>query len=180
MSGKGAPAALYAALVSGFLRSHAAAEYCADKMLAHINASLVGRPIVGQFVSLAFVVWSDRSRKLQVASSGLPRPIFCRDGKTEIVQATGLPLGLFAEAEYEALNYQAQPDDVFVFFSDGLLDAVNQAEELFSRPRLEKVVAANCARSADQIAEAAFAAVAAHSAGVETFDDQTIVVLKVQ
>src|SRR5205807_9347546 len=66
VSGKGAPAALYAALVSGFLRSHATQELCPPDMLTQVNASLGRRPITGQFVSIAYAVWNDKTRKLQV------------------------------------------------------------------------------------------------------------------
>ena len=180
VSGKGARAALYAALVSGFLRSHATQELCPAEMLAAINTSLVRRPIVAQFVSIAFAVWNDRARKLQVASSGLPRPIHCRAGKAEIVEATGIPLGLLPDTSYDSLSYLAQPGDVFVLFSDGLIDAANRAGELFGREGVERVVAENCHHSADAIAEAVFSAAATHAAGVDPYDDQTIVVLKVR
>jgi sigma-B regulation protein RsbU (phosphoserine phosphatase) len=180
VSGKGAPAAIYAALVSGFVRSHSTEEYCPPDMLTHINASLVRRPISAQFVSMVFAVWSDKSRKLQISNSGLPRPIFCRNGKPEIIEATGLPLGLFPEVTYDAFNYDAKPGDVFAFFSDGLIDASNLDGELFGRKGIERTVAENSHLSADEIAEAVFSAAARHAAGVEAFDDQTIVVLKVQ
>jgi phosphoserine phosphatase RsbU/P len=179
VSGKGAPAAIYAALTSGFVRSHATAELCPPDMLANINKSLMRRPISAQFVSMIFAVWSDRTRKLQIANSGCPRPIHCRDGKTEIVQATGLPLGLFPEATYDALTYDSQPGDVFVFFSDGLIDARNLDGGSFGRNGIERIVARTWQLPADDIAEAVFAAAAEYAAGVEAFDDQTIVVLKV-
>jgi sigma-B regulation protein RsbU (phosphoserine phosphatase) len=180
VSGKGARAALYAALVSGFLRSHATQELGPAEMLAAINTSLVRRPITAQFVSITFAVWHDRNRKLQVSSSGLPRPIHCRDGRTEIVEATGIPLGLLPDTAYDGLTYSALPGDVFVFFSDGLIDAANRGGDLFGRSGIERVVAQNCTRSADEIAEAVFSAAATHAAGVDPYDDQTIVVLKVK
>src|ERR1700734_4040083 len=95
VSGKGAPAAIYAALVSGILRSHAPIEPGPAEMLRAINFSLSERRIDAQFVSLIYAVWDDLNRTLQVANSGLPRPIYCHDGKIEIIEATGLPLGLF-------------------------------------------------------------------------------------
>ena len=67
-----------------------------------------------------------RTARLQVANSGLPRPVYCHDGKIEIIEATGLPLGLFDDAEYDEFTFQAKPGDMFVFFSDGILDARNQ------------------------------------------------------
>ncbi len=93
VSGKGAPAAIYAALVSGILRSHAPIEPGPAEMLRAVNFSLGERRIEGQFVSLIYAVWDDRNRSLKIANSGLPRPLYCHDGKIEVIEATGLPLG---------------------------------------------------------------------------------------
>jgi len=180
VSGKGAPAAIYAALVSGILRSHAPIEPGPAEMLRAVNFSLGERRIEGQFVSLIYAVWDDESRTLQVANSGLPRPIYWHDDKIEIIEATGLPLGLFDDAEYDEFTFRAKPGDKFVFFSDGILDARNQAGELFGRSRVEQIVAQSDGVSAEQLVELLFSAVAEHAAGVETFDDQTVVVIKVR
>src|SRR5581483_7228746 len=90
ISGKGAPAAIYAALVSGILRSHAPMEPSPSEMLAAVNYSLAERRIDGQFVSLIYAVWDDAKRTLQVANSGLPRPLYGRKGKVQMIEATGL------------------------------------------------------------------------------------------
>src|SRR5215471_17770911 len=57
VSGKGAPAAIYAALVSGILRSHAAIEPAPAEMLSAVNLSLAERRIEAQFVSIIYAVW---------------------------------------------------------------------------------------------------------------------------
>jgi len=180
VSGKGAPAAIYAALVSGILRSHAPIEPGPAEMLSAVNFSLGERRIDGQFVSLIYAVWDDRNRTLQVANSGLPRPIYCHDGKIEIIEATGLPLGLFDDAEYDEFSFKAKPGDMFVFFSDGILDAANKAEDLFGRERVGEIVAAHPNASADEIVKTIFEAVAEHASGEEAFDDQTVVAILVK
>lgn len=180
VSGKGAPAAIYAALVSGILRSHAPIEPAPAEMLSAVNFSLGERRIEAQFVSLIYAVWDDESRTLRVSNSGLPRPIYCHGGKTSIIEATGLPLGLFDEAEYDEFTFKAKPGDMFVLFSDGILDARNKAGDLFGRGRVEHIVKANCDASADTVVKAIFSAVAEHTAGEEAFDDQTIVVIRVK
>jgi sigma-B regulation protein RsbU (phosphoserine phosphatase) len=180
VSGKGAPAAIYAALVSGILRSHAPIEPAPAEMLSAVNLSLAERPIEAQFVSLIYAVWDDQHRILTVANSGLPRPIYVHGGKNEVIEATGLPLGLFDEAEYDEFKFHMKPGEMFVFFSDGILDARNRAGELFGRGRVQQVVAACSGKSVDCVVESLFKAVADHSAGVETFDDQTVVAIKVR
>ena len=180
VSGKGAPAAIYAALVSGILRSHAPVEPGPAEMLSAVNFSLSERRIDAQFVSLIYAVWDDEQRRLQVANSGLPRPFYCHDGKIEIIEATGLPLGLFDEADYDEFSFKAKPGDMFVFFSDGILDARNRHGESFGRTRTEEIVAACSAKTADCVVNNIFKAVTEHAAGVETFDDQTVVAIKVK
>jgi sigma-B regulation protein RsbU (phosphoserine phosphatase) len=73
-----------------------------------------------------------------------------------------------------------KPGDMFVFFSDGILDARNQKGELFGRGRAEKIIAECADRSADCVVDRLFKAAAEHSAGVETFDDETVVAIKVK
>jgi phosphoserine phosphatase RsbU/P len=180
VSGKGAPAAIYAALVSGILRSHAPIEPGPAEMLSAVNLSLAERPIEAQFVSLIYAVWDDAHRILLVANSGLPRPVYVHEGKNQVIEATGLPLGLFDEADYDEFRFKMKPGDMFVFFSDGILDARNRNGELFGRGRVEKIIAECGGTSADCVVDSLFRAAAEHSAGVETFDDQTVVAIKVK
>ena len=180
VSGKGAPAAIYASLVSGIARSLANEEPSAAGMLEAINLSLSERPIEGQYVSMIYAIWDDHQQLLQIANSGLPRPLHCHDGKLEEIQATGLPIGLFPNATYDELNLRGKAGDVFLFFSDGILDATSSQGEMFGRHRLEKIARANAHRSAEEIVDAIFSAVSSHAEGVETFDDQTIVAIKVK
>jgi sigma-B regulation protein RsbU (phosphoserine phosphatase) len=180
VSGKGAPAAIYAALVSGILRSHAPIEPGPAEMLSAVNLSLAERRIEAQFVSVIYAVWDDEHRTLSVANSGLPRPVYVHDGKNTVIEATGLPLGLFDDADYDEFRFKMKPGDMFVFFSDGILDARNQKGELFGRGRAEKIIAECADRSADCVVDRLFKAAAEHSAGVETFDDETVVAIKVK
>jgi sigma-B regulation protein RsbU (phosphoserine phosphatase) len=180
VSGKGAPAAIYAALVSGIIRSHAPIEPAPSEMLSAVNLSLAERRIEAQFVSIIYALWDDTHRTLTVSNSGLPRPIFVHGGKNEVIEATGLPLGLFDEAEYDELHFRMKAGDMFVFFSDGILDARNRKGELFGRGRVETIVGECADKSAACVVDSLFKAVAEHSAGVETFDDQTVVAIRVR
>jgi sigma-B regulation protein RsbU (phosphoserine phosphatase) len=180
VSGKGAPAAIYAALVSGILRSHAPIEPSPAEMLSAVNLSLAERRIEAQFVSLIYAVWDDQRRTLLVANSGLPRPVYVHDGKNNVIEATGLPLGLFDDVSYDEFRFNMKPGDMFVFFSDGILDARSRSGEMFGRGRVEKLIAENASGSAQSVVDALFKAAAEHSAGVETFDDQTVVAIKVK
>jgi phosphoserine phosphatase RsbU/P len=117
---------------------------------------------------------------MQIASSGQPQPIYCHRGRTQVVDATGIPLGLFPDAEYDEITIHAVAGDVFVFFSDGITDAVNHHDQQFGRHRVEEVVRLNYEKSADDLVGAIFDAVKQHSSGVRAFDDETVVVVKIK
>ena len=180
VSGKGAPSAIYAGLVSGTTSSHAIDEPSAAQMLEAVNLSLAERPIEAQYVSMIYAVWHDGERSLQVANSGLPSPLRISEGRAEEIPVAGIPLGLFPNTEYDERNLRAKPGDVFLFFTDGITDATSAKGAMFGRGRLEKVAIKYADRSADEIAQAIFDAVTDHAKGVATFDDLTIVVLKVK
>jgi len=180
VSGKGAPAALYAALVSGILRSMAPGEPTPAQMQNAVNHSLNKRRLAAQFVVLTCALWDDEKRIMRVSNSGLPRPIYCHEGHAHMIEAAGLPLGMFEDVTYDEITIKASSGDVFVFFSDGIVDASNLHDEQFGRVRIEKTISKHSDQSAQQIVDALFEAANKFSEGAPVFDDQTVVVLKVK
>jgi phosphoserine phosphatase RsbU/P len=180
VSGKAAPAALFAALVSGIMRSAALQILEPAAMLAHLNDALQERKLDSQYVTLLYALWNDENQTLQVANSGAVQPVFCRSGKSLTVKAEGFPLGMFPNVTYEELNVATQPGDVIVFVSDGILDAENEAEEMYGQDRLADLLCASRDRPATEIAEAILDDVGRFQGAKDRFDDETIIVLRVR
>jgi sigma-B regulation protein RsbU (phosphoserine phosphatase) len=180
VSGKAAPAALFAALVSGNLRSAAQQRPEPAAMLTLLNDALQERKLESQYVTMLFALWNDESRLLQVANSGAVQPVFCRSGQPETVRAEGFPLGMFANASYEELTMATEPGDVVLFVSDGILDAENAEGEMYGQERLSSLLCSRREQPAQEIADAILADVSRFQGEQERFDDETIIVLKVR
>ncbi len=180
VSGKAAPAALFAALVSGIMRSAAQQELGPAEMLAHLNDALQERKLDSQYVTLLFALWNDENQTLQVANSGAVQPVFCRSGQSLTVKAEGFPLGMFPDITYEEFNVATQPGDVIVFVSDGILDAENEKDEMYGQENLSALLCANRDLPACEIADAILADVARFQGNKDRFDDETIIVLRVR
>jgi len=180
VSGKAAPAALFAALVSGIMRSAAVQRPEPAQMLGNLNDALQERKLESQYVTMLFAVWNDESRTLQVANSGAVQPIFCRSGETVTVRAEGFPLGLFPDVTYDEFNVATQPGDVIVFVSDGISDAENNKDEMYGQDQLAAMICSHREQSAQEIADAILDDVARFQGANDRFDDETIVVLKVR
>lgn len=179
VSGKAAPAALYAALVSGIMRSSANQHLSPSALLEQLNDALQERKLDSQYVVMLFALWNDDTRTLQVANAGAVQPLFCRSGEVDTVHAEGFPLGMFPKVKYEEFSLATQPGDSLIFFSDGIVDAQNAAGDMFGDDRLKAVVKKYAQKSASKIAEAILTEVSKFQGGQEHFDDETVVVLKV-
>jgi sigma-B regulation protein RsbU (phosphoserine phosphatase) len=180
VSGKAAPAALFAALVSGIMRSAAHQQLQPAAMLAVLNDSLQERRLESQYVAMLFALWNDENQTLQLANSGAVQPIFCRAGESSPVRAEGFPLGMFPNVTYDEFSIATEPGDLVVFVSDGILDAENEHGEMYGEDRLATMLCGHRERSAAQAAEAILADVTRFQAGHDRFDDETIIVLKVR
>jgi sigma-B regulation protein RsbU (phosphoserine phosphatase) len=180
VSGKAAPAALFSALISGIMRSAAQQRLEPAQMLAQLNDAIQERKLESQYVTMLFALWDDKNRSLQVANSGAVQPIFCRSGEPATVRAEGFPLGMFPNVSYEEINVAAEPGDVIVFVSDGILDAENAESEMYGQERLSELLCSHREHAAQQIADTILADVSRFQGEQERFDDETIIVLKVR
>jgi phosphoserine phosphatase RsbU/P len=180
VSGKAAPAALFAALMSGIMHSAAQQRPEPALMLAQLNDALQERMLESQYVTMLFALWNDESRTLQVANSGAVQPVLCRSCETVPVRAEGFPLGMFPDVSYDELTVAAEPGDVIVFISDGILDAENAEGEMYGQERLASLLCSHREQSAQDIADAILADVSRFEGERERFDDETVIVLKVR
>jgi sigma-B regulation protein RsbU (phosphoserine phosphatase) len=180
VSGKAAPAALFAALVSGLMRSLAQQSLSPPDMLAQLNDALQERKLESQFVSMLYAVWNDADQTMRLANAGAAQPIFVtRDGQTSTVLASGFPLGLFPGATYDELTIYTHPGDCIVFISDGITDAQNPAGESFGNDRLHRTLSQADRSSAQSTVQAVLKDVSDFQGGTDRFDDETVVVLRV-
>jgi len=179
VSGKGAAAAIFAALASGIIRSLMDQEMTPQAMLEKLNRSLFARAPEGNFVALTYSTWDDKNRVLELCNSGLPEPLLCRNGIVEPLAIHGLPLGLFRSAEYDVMRIQCQPGDRLVFYTDGVVDEVDQEGTDFSAARLAEIVANSCHLTATELVDHVFDQVTEYCGCLMNGDDRTVIVIQV-
>jgi phosphoserine phosphatase RsbU/P len=186
VSGKAAPAALYAALVSGILRSLTPQHLSPAAMLAALNDQLQERKLDAQYVTMLIAVWDDNNQTLQIANAGSVQPLFVaansdpsKAPEVRTIQAEGFPLGIFPNAEYEEFTLSTRPGDLIVFFSDGIVDANNATGDMFGDERLVQLLESQRQPTAESTVEGIIQAVSDFQSGTDHFDDETVVVLRV-
>jgi sigma-B regulation protein RsbU (phosphoserine phosphatase) len=180
VSGKGAAAALYGALVSGLLRTLAHRRRGPAELLKMLNDVLLERKVDAQYVTLTVLLWESRKCQLTLANAGAIPPMICRNGEIIKPKVEGVPAGLLDDREYEEVVFDTKPGDVIVLYSDGIQDQLNTKEEEYGKSRLARVLKKSWGSGVEAIADEILKSLDDFTSGAPAFDDQTMLVLKVR
>jgi len=180
VSGKGAAAALYGAMVSGLLRTLAHRRRSPAALLRLLNKVLRERIVEAQYVTLMVMVWERAKQRFVMANAGAAPPIICRKGEILKPRVEGVPAGLLDNRVYEELIVEVERGDLIMLYSDGITDQPNPKEEEYGRGHLSRALRRLCGKDPEVVADQILADLDEFAAGAPRFDDQTLIVLKVR
>ncbi|HEX3712939.1 MAG TPA: SpoIIE family protein phosphatase [Trebonia sp.] len=179
--GKGQDAAAMTAAARHAIRAFTYVHDTPDAVLAAANQVLVAEDYDDRFVTASLALVRQRGRRVQVeiGSCGHPGPAVVRaDGRVEILEGDGLPLGLFDDIHPGRIDLELNKGDLLFFYTDGVTEA-RAADLSFFEDRLADALAAVAGRPADKIVRAVQELVTTFSSG-ELKDDVTIVAVQVK
>jgi sigma-B regulation protein RsbU (phosphoserine phosphatase) len=186
VSGKGAPAALYGAFAAEQVRSRTLRRrFTPDRfsvagVLRAMNTNLHERHLEEYYCTLCYAFFDFARRTVTLSNSGLPYPVRSSADKCGQIELPGVPLGSFPGIIYDEVTLELKPDDLFVFCTDGIFEALNPKGAEFGARRLCEVVAASRTESARGIVDAIFHAVTEFRGTQPQADDMTAVAIKIQ
>ncbi|MFO7597247.1 MAG: PP2C family protein-serine/threonine phosphatase [Desulfocurvibacter africanus] len=90
----------------------------------------------------------------------------------------GLVLGVMEDARYTTQRTKLQPGDMLVLYTDGVTEAMDGTNTLYSDERLEKTLLAHSSDGSEQLVRAVLADVRAHTADEPQSDDITLLALE--
>jgi serine phosphatase RsbU (regulator of sigma subunit) len=140
VSGKGLPAAMYAALAVGTLRGVHKTGQSPGAVLSTLNRRLLIRGTPRRHAAVQYAVFDPRVREMQVASAGLPCPFHISPQGCRPIEISGIPPGLFATSvAYETSKLALDPGDSVLFLTDGVTEAFNTEDEGFGIARHQDI-----------------------------------------
>jgi serine phosphatase RsbU (regulator of sigma subunit) len=187
--GKSVPAALLVALSRNPLRAALTRTGDPAAALTETNRLLAPDLAAHQFVAVACATLDPLAQQLTLSNAGQVYPALVRaeaggaPPTCTFLETPGprLPLGLLADITYESLTVPLHPGDLLVCYSDGLVEATNEAGEQFGFEQLGELLvqlAGRPAPAADTLARIQ-QAVVAWAAGDPHPDDITVIVVQV-
>ncbi|RZU30797.1 ATP-binding SpoIIE family protein phosphatase [Blastococcus saxobsidens] len=138
---KGVPAALVMATTHSILRAEAARLLAPGEVLRRANALLVEEMPANMFVTCLYAVLDPASGRLRYANAGHDLPYLRRAEGVVELRATGMPLGLLPDMDYEEKEVRLEPGQGVLFHSDGVVEAHDPERTMFGFPRLKELVA---------------------------------------
>jgi len=179
VSGKGASAALYGAMIGGLLRILAPRRRSPSLLLRSLNESLLERKVEAHYATLTVALWQPHEHRFVFCNAGGGPVLLCRGGQILKARAEGVPLGLLEDREYEEVEYVVQPDDTLLFYSDGVEDQLNASDDEFSRSRVARLLETHGSAPLKTIVDTLFAEIDEFRGGTHITDDQTVVIMRV-
>jgi serine phosphatase RsbU (regulator of sigma subunit) len=182
VTGHGLHASVVMALVYGYL--HRAMEERCDPLetvdkLNHFLRSFANRSErLDHFFSatLFFGVIDPRTLHMKYVNAGHPDGLVRRDGELLPLAVTGHPIGYFDHPELTMESFQLQPGDRMTLFTDGLIDGLDRAGEVFGAARLKTVIQ-RAESDHIEFMDELFDEVYSHLDGQAPLDDCTAIVI---
>ena len=141
VSGKGVPAALFMARLYSSVRFHLLTTSNVADAMSGLNSEIAETAPRGRFITCVMAVLDPSNHKLHLANAGHIPPVR-RDALGDVAlignKKSGMPLGILPKQEFRELHFTIKPADTWLFVTDGITEAMNPTNQLYTTRQLSK------------------------------------------
>jgi len=179
VAGKGAGAALLMANLQASLQALVSGGTGIAEMMSRINRQVYRNTSPDKFITFFYGEIDVSRHILTFCNAGHNYPLhISRDGKVEDLFEGGLILGMMPEADYRTATVPILPGDRILLFTDGITEAMNDAEEEFGETRLKEFAATHRNDTAVRLMDGIIDTVRNFNAAESQADDITLLVIR--
>jgi serine phosphatase RsbU (regulator of sigma subunit) len=179
VSGKGLPAALLMANLQATIQARLPLELDLVKLAEQLDSEIMVNN-AETYLTLFIAVLDAKSFKLRYVNAGHnPQLLLHSGGSIEQLQSTGRPIGLLAGGGFQEKSVLLKNGDSLFFYTDGLVETMNEAGEEFGMARLESLLVEERARGLEGMLAKVEERVCNFRGKVEAADDATMMLLKI-
>ncbi|MCB1110306.1 MAG: SpoIIE family protein phosphatase [Chlamydiia bacterium] len=181
-SGKGISACLYSLSVRSMLRSYGEIHEELDVIVRETNNLFChDTGDTGVFVTAFIAFFDPKTKRLRYSNCGhFPALLQRADGTVETLTTPGMALGVMRFETVVTQEVQLNSGDVLLLYTDGVVEAHNEAMEMFGEERLLQSFQNHRTLPPQQIVDDLIEEVAYFAEGTSQHDDLTVVVLKIK
>ncbi len=179
VSGKGVPASLFMAVTRTLLRTVANSGKSPQEIIYELNQALSSDNEENMFVTLFLGILNLQSGEMDYANAGHNAPILLKEGQQPeaIPVATNIPLGVLSQFNFIQNRITLEPKDKLFLYTDGINEAENISQELYSTERLMQCLKENQSKNSHELIEVVKQSVDKFANGNVQSDDITLLTL---
>lgn len=180
VSGKGVPAALFMVICKILIKREALQGIPPEKIMYNVNNILCPDNDTCMFATVFCAILNINSGELQIVNAGHNTPLLLTENKEFEFYKTKVNtfIGAMENINFVPAKTILKCNDIIFLYTDGVTEAMNINNELFSEERLKNILVKYKNESIEQIVQKVRAEVAAFANGAEQSDDITILALK--
>ncbi len=188
--GKGISAALLMANLQATLRSnvfargpHALPETdgingSVAAVVKVLNKQIYDFTSANKFASFFYAVYDESRSRLTYCNAGHNPPLYFNSQGFQRLATGGTVVGIFPDADFEQETIQLQSGDIFLAYTDGIVESVNEYGEEFGEQRLIDLIRHKSDLPADQLQKSIVEEVLGWAYEEERDDDMTLIVAR--
>lgn len=178
VSGKGVPASMLTAHLHAMFRTLVSLALPLQEVVTRASRVFCESTLPTYYATLVCGRIECSSGAMEISNAGHPPALIVKRDGVSAIEATGLPLGLFANEEFGSACLTLEPGQSLLLWTDGYSEAVNAAGEDYGIERLRNVLAQNCCATASGLIEAFHADWDAFRSGFAPADDTTMLAVQ--
>jgi phosphoserine phosphatase RsbU/P len=178
VTGKALPAALLAVKLQATIR--ALAPYFTDlgDLGAGLNRILYRDGLPTRFASLIYAVLTPESGAVQLLNAGHMPPLVLRGRALTVMPRGSMVLGMMPNVAFAEQRAEFEKGDTIVVYSDGVSEAMNEADDFFGDERLQALVVETTGMAPPQAGEHILSRLASFVGDAVQSDDVSLMVLQ--
>ncbi|MCB0723074.1 MAG: SpoIIE family protein phosphatase [Ignavibacteriae bacterium] len=184
VSGKGIPAALYMSKVQAMIQFAAGLNESPRKILLEVNKQIIDTLDKKNFITTIMALFDLENKKVTISRAGHNPLLIYKNGSINPLDLHGIGLGVGTQALFEhTLEEKTLPiekDNIFVFYSDGLSEAMDKQRELYGINRIAGIIESHTESTSENLKNTILNSIDSFKGDSEQFDDETIVVVKIK
>ena len=177
--GKGLPGALMMASVRSALRAHARGIFNIDEIISQVNRHLCRDTLMSEFATLFYGVFSPHGSRFTYCNAGHNPPLLLRNNQFTSLDTGGMVIGVIPDNIFERAVLELQTGDIIVFYTDGVTEALDYNDNLYTLDRLKQSILRYQKEPAATLARQLLWDVRRFAGLSKQTDDITIVIAKV-
>lgn len=184
VSGKGTSAAFYMAEAKGVLQSLSKTYSCPKDLLINTNRILYDSMERKTFITMT-VASIDSDKNILSYSRAGHCPLIqykSETNKTKVLQPNGIGIGLDSGTIFDDILEEKKipfnKGDIFVFYTDGLSEAMNEKGEEYGDERLQEIIIQNADKSVSDLKDMIIDSILSFLKGKNLSDDLTLLLIK--